>query len=198
MKKLGLIIITSSFLGIILNLIHINFVETHENYLVESIGLFKYFTIQSNLLIIIYLSLYFFTDFKDNILFKRLFAIPLLCITITFLIYFGYLEWTYDNEGIHVYSSLLLHYVSPLLMLYFGYKYKTHFTFTKESIKLWLLFPVLYLAFLLTHGAITSDYLYPFFEVDEIGGLMVSIFVLLIVILYLGLSFLTVKIFSKK
>jgi len=196
MKKLPILIIISSVLGIILNLIQINFFDEGINRLYETLSLFKYFTIQSNILVAVYFILLLSGKYKDSKLFKDLFGTVFISISVTGFVFATYLEWTYVSHGLYKWSSFFNHYVSPILVIVYLIKNRLNFNFEKKNIKLWLIFPVTYLVFLLVFGAITNDFIYPFFQIDEIGVLWFIIDIIVLILFFFGLSFLLVKIFS--
>ena len=88
MKKLPILIIISSVLGIILNLIQINFFDEGINRLYETLSLFKYFTIQSNILVAVYFILLLSGKYKDSKLFKAIYEINNKDFIFSKLIYF--------------------------------------------------------------------------------------------------------------
>jgi len=197
-KKLMIVIISSSTLGIILNLVQINFFDDNPDRLLESIKLFRYFTIQSNLLVAVYFALTVSGKFEDSDFFKRFFGSVFLSIFVTGIVFAGYLEWTYVSPGLYKIGSALLHYISPILVTMYLLQSKEDYSFEYKDIKVWLIYPVSYLVYLIIQGVITNDYLYPFFDVPTIGvlGLVISTFFL--VLFFFGMSILLVKIFSKK
>ena len=197
-KKLMIVIISSSTLGIILNLVQINFFDDNPDRLLESIKLFRYFTIQSNLLVAVYFALTVSGKFDDSDFFKRFFGSVFLSIFVTGIVFAGYLEWTYVSPGLYKIGSALLHYISPILVTMYLLQSKEDYSFEYKDIKVWLIYPVSYLVYLIIQGVITNDYLYPFFDVPTIGvlGLVISTFFL--VLFFFGMSILLVKIFSKK
>lgn len=198
MKKLPIIIIISSLLGILLNLIQINFFDVDINRLRETISLFKYFTIQSNLLVAIYFILLCTGKYNDSKLFKDLFGTVFISITVTGFVFVTYLEWTFVSNGLYKLSSFFNHYLTPALVIAYLIHNKSTFNFEKKNIKLWMVFPVVYLVFLMIYGTITNDFIYPFFQIDEIGVLWFIIDTIVLVLFFFGLSFLLVKIFSFK
>jgi len=197
-KKLMIVIISSSAVGIILNLVQINFFDDNPDRLLESIKLFRYFTIQSNLLVAVYFALTVSGKFDDSDFFKRFFGSVFLSIFVTGIVFAGYLEWTYVSPGLYKIGSALLHYISPILVTMYLLQSKEDYSFEYKDIKVWLIYPVSYLVYLIIQGVITNDYLYPFFDVPTIGvlGLVISTFFL--VLFFFGMSILLVKIFSKK
>ena len=164
-----------------------------------SLGLFKYFTVQSNLFAVIYfwLMISLKVDEKSK-KWKNLLGGAMIYTTITFLIFAIVLERLYVEVGFTLVGSILLHYINPILIIFYTVYYRKEYEYhIKDSIT-WIIYPVIYLVFMIIWGSITGDFLYPFFQVSEVGitGLIISILGLLL--MFILMSFLTVKILSKK
>lgn len=194
-RVLIVIIGTMGILSLVLNEAFI----TNPTNPMQSLSIFKYFTVQSNLVAVLYFCLLIFLKVdKRSEKWKNLIGGVMIYTTITFLIFAIVLEGLWDEKGLAQVGSILLHYINPIMIIgyviYFRKEY--HFIF-KDSIT-WVIYPVIYLVFLVTWGMITSDFLYPFLQVSVIGifGLIASIVGL--VGLFFALSFIVVKILSKK
>lgn len=196
--KLALSIVIASSLGIISTLIYVMFLGEGTSPFLDGLEMFKYFTIQSNLVVITYFSLYLLNIFNDNELFKRLLGGVVVYITITFVIYLLLLEPILSPTGLNLVGSVLSHYVSPVLVFAFMYKFKGDYKFKREDTKLWIIYPGIYLVFLVIIGTLTNDYFYPFFQVEAIGVIGLLIAIIVIVSLFVFMSFTLVKIVSKK
>lgn len=197
-RRWALAIVTVGTIGILAHIIQDAFIEYPDAPLM-SLQIFKYFTIQSNLIAIVYFWLYFSLRLHyKSPTFQKLSGMVMVCITITFLVYLVFLEPVYDPVGLNLLGSILLHYINPLLVVGFVLYYRRDYELTISDIKLWFVYPITYLVFLLLHGIISTDYLYPFFQVSEVGvwGLIGAI--LGIFGLYLLLSVVFVKIVSRK
>ena len=197
MKKIPYILIGTSFLGVLLNYMQIWYVLEGNNKLLESIDLLKYFTILSNLLVGIYFTMYVTGSKNKSAFFNKFFGSVLLSIFFTFVVFASYLEWTYDAIGLDQPASLLNHYVTPILVVAFFFTRQKDYEYGMKDIKIWLIFPVGYLVFLLTFGIITGDFIYPFFQVSDVGVMGLIIAIVLLVGFFFILSFLLVKILSK-
>ncbi|AIO18778.1 hypothetical protein KQ51_00898 [Candidatus Izimaplasma bacterium HR1] len=164
-----------------------------------SLRLFKYFTVLSNLLAVIYFWLIFSlrVDEKSR-KWKNLVGGVMIYTTITFLVFSIFLEGLYIEKNLALVGSLCLHYINPIIIIGYVITYRNDFDFKFSDSYTWIIFPVIYLIFLVIIGTITGDFLYPFFQVSEIGilGLMISIIGL--IGLFFLLSFGVVKILSKK
>ena len=129
--------------------------------------------------------------------FDRLLGGIVIYLTITFAIYAILLEATYQVQGLDLIGNITLHYINPILVVGYLLIYRKDFTFTYKDIGLWIIFPVAYLIFMVVHGLITGDYLYPFFQVSEVGVVgLISMIGILLGIFFL-LSIAIVKIVSR-
>jgi len=193
-----LVIVTIGSIGILAYIIDDAFFSELVNPL-GSLRLFKYFTMLSNLIAVIYFWLIFTnrTQLKYG-WFDRMLGGIVIYVTITFLIYAVLLESTYEVRGLDFIGNTCLHYLNPLLIIGYLGVYRKDFNFSRKDIGLWIVFPLLYLVFLVVHGLFTGDYLYPFFQVSEVGvtGLMSMIGILFGI--FFILSIIIVKIVSKK
>ena len=197
-KKYALSIVVTSTLGIIFILINTLFFEEKTNQFLSALALFKYFTIQSNLIVTIYFYLYVFTSLKEKNIFNKMLGGVVIYISITFLVFLLFLEPIYSPEGFALAGSILNHYISPLLVMIFVYKFRDDYSFEMANIKIWIIYPLVYFAFLVINGVITNNYLYPFFQVSEVGVIGIIVSAVGIVVLFLIMSFTIVKIVSKK
>lgn len=197
-NRYALFIACSSFLGITLIWTNTIFIAEGSNRFLNGLALFKFFTVQSNLIVMIYFLLYLFSSLKSKKFFNELFGGVVIYISTTFLVFLIFLEPLYNPEGFALAGSILNHYVTPILVLGFLYKFKNDYTFKFTSTKLWIIYPVIYLVFLFTYGLLTKNYIYPFFQISEVGFLGIITSLLGMVILFMFMSFSLVKIVSKK
>lgn len=164
-----------------------------------SLRIFKYFTIQSNLVAVIYFWILYSlrVDLKSE-KWKNLIGGVMIYTTITFLVFAIVLEPLWEESGLELLGSICLHYINPLLIIgYVGY-YRKEFSFKLKDSLTWIIYPSFYLVFLTILGLITGDFLYPFFQISVIGVLGYIGVIIGLVGLFFLLSFLLVKILSKK
>lgn len=197
-EKYVIFIVLASALGIDSVLIQSIFFDGTAYSLMNGIEIFKYFTLQSNLIVFFYFAFLYLGKYKDNTLFDRLIGGVVIYITITFFVFAIFIEPVVSPKGFGLVGSILNHYVTPVLVIGFMVRFREDYFFSNKDIKLWIIYPAIYLVFLLTLGMLTNDYLYPFFQVEEVGFIGLSISVVSIIILFLFLSFSFVKIVSKK
>lgn len=134
--------------------------------------LFSTYTMQSNFMVIIWMSsaIIFQEKNSDRPLFSGLIhgAITLY-ITVTFIIFAILLAPMYHPTGIGAYTNLSLHYLVPIAFIIDWVLTEMPHEYKWKYILIWLVYPLLYLAFTLVRGAITNNYIYPFLDVNAFG-----------------------------
>lgn len=192
-----MIVIIFAISGIILDILYALSVLNRSELLISGYDMVKYFTIQSNFIVIIYFLMFLTDEYHESILFKRFLGGVVIYIMITFIVWAISLESLYEMDNIEIFGNAFLHYATPLIVFGFLIKYRNDYDYDFKDIWLWLVYPISYLVFLIIHGVITGNYLYPFFQVGRVGveGLLSAVF--LIITLFVMLSFLLVKMVSK-
>lgn len=139
----------------------------------DNLGFFlSTYTIQSNLLVLIWLTIAIFLQekYKTCWFFSGVIRGAItLYITVTFIIFALLLAPLYHPTGMDAYTNLSLHYIIPIAFLvdwvltemYHGYQWK--YTL------LWLSYPIFYLILTLILGSITGYYIYPFLDLNAMG-----------------------------
>ena len=158
--------------------------------LMRNLRIYRYFTMQTNLLVVIWLILAIIWSSnpkKMKKLMGKLKGAITLYITVTFLVFAVVLSPLYHPPGLEGVLNLMLHYIIPagFIIDWFiteGNNYQWSF------IPYWFCYPIGYLIFALIHGGTTGDYLYPFLNLDVLGfdGLMIR--VILLIAFFTGLS----------
>ena len=156
----------------------------------RNIRIYRYFTNQTNLLVIIWLVLAIIWSSDPNKMEKlmgRVKGAITLYITVTFIVFAIVLSPLYHPSGIEGIINLMLHYIIPVAFIVDwiiteGNNYQWKF------IPTWLIYPICYLVFALFHGVTTGDYIYPFLNYEALGtsGLVIS--VTLLIFFFIGLS----------
>lgn len=187
-RKLSLLIVVSGTLGILFNIANV-LLENPSNPLLAGLGIFRYFTLLSNLLVVIYFWILFSLNKLDNKnSFKRWLGAVTVYITITFIVFFLFLQPTYTPVGFAKASSILCHYVTPVLTIGFMIYYQKDYKFNFKDILYWIVFPIVYVVFVLVYGGFTGDYFYPFLQLNYLG---VTKFILNFIGLLVFFSFLS-------
>jgi len=138
----------------------------------RTINFFSYFTILTNILAAMALTLPIITPQSA---FGQFFSRPTIRTAITAyiiivmtIVYFVLRHLT-NLQGWDLVADVILHYVIPILFVI-----DWLFLVPKETLKakdaaVWLAFPVVYLVWTFIHGAYSSFYPYPFLNVNELG-----------------------------
>ena len=152
------------------------------------------YTIQSNLIVMIWLSiaLFFQERKKDYWFFKSVIRGAItLYITITFLVFAILLSPYYQPTGIGIYTNLALHYLIPIAFIVDWVFTELNQKYSWKYIVYWLCYPILYLIFTLIRGIFTGDYIYPFLDLESMGVnlFIIWVFILTAVFLLFGSVF---------
>jgi hypothetical protein len=142
------------------------------------VQIFSYFTILSNILVGLCL---FAITLKSTSAFQKFFTsnslitATALYITIVGLVYNTVLRGLWLPKGLFRVTDELTHAFNPLAFVIFWL-----FFVTKEKLIVlqglkWLLFPFLYLVYVLIRGSLYHFYPYPFLDVDKLGYQNVAI-----------------------
>ncbi|MBK0383950.1 Pr6Pr family membrane protein [Pedobacter sp. SD-b] len=156
-----------------------------------SIRFFSFFTILTNILVAIY-----FTNqaFVKNYAHKAFLnktgnlTSTTVYILVVGLVYQVILRKTWTFTGLNKIVNELLHSLIPILVLLFWYLYEEKSIIKWKSILGWLLYPLVYLIFILIRGYFTNYYPYPFVNVLNLGLSQVIINSLMIMILFITIS----------
>ncbi len=167
-KRLALMLSVVATIGVIATLAS-NGIDNPDTPIVSMLASFKYFTIQSNIFVIFYFALLLSAKISENSLFKKLIGAVTAYITITFIVFVFMLQSTWHPEGIAQLGNIINHYIVPILTIAFLVFYRKDYNFKMQDLIIWMIYPITYVLFLLLHGVITGDYIYPFFEIDELG-----------------------------
>jgi len=85
------------------------------------------------------------------------------------LVYNSILRFLWNPQGLQWIVDELLHSVIPLLFIVFWLLIVPKGKFQWKNVLAWLLYPLIYLVFVLLRGLPSSFYPYPFIDVDKIG-----------------------------
>ena len=148
---------------------------------------FSFFTILTNTLVTVY---FIVMTLKKPGGFYRWMSRPgfLTAITVYIfivgLVYQLILRSIWTPEGLQMVVDELLHSVIPVYALVFWYRYEEKSRLKWSMIPKWLIYPGVYLVFILLRGSVSGFYPYPFVHVGEIGltrvminaGVLISLF----------------------
>ena len=133
---------------------------------------FSYFTILTNLLVAICgTALLTNRNSKIKSFFSRQNTLTAVAVYITVvgLVYNSILRFLWNPQGLQWIVDELLHSVIPLLFILFWLLIVPKGKFQWKNVLAWLLYPLIYLVFVLLRGLPSSFYPYPFIDVDKIG-----------------------------
>lgn len=150
--------------------------------LTRFIDLFGYFTIWSNALVAITVTMLYITTKRNDSRFRWLRSSSILMITMTGILYHLLIAPTANPQSWNVYTNLFQHYLTPiitiLVWLLIGPR---NFFNLKMTVSVFAI-PTAYLVYTFGRGAIIERYPYGFFDVIEYGYLSVSTTLLFIYI----------------
>ncbi|WP_284652521.1 Pr6Pr family membrane protein [Flavobacterium terrisoli] len=162
-----------------------------------TIRFFSYFTILTNCLVILYFTVIWHK--KPAFLLTRfekpgfLTAITLY-ITTVFCVYQFILRGIWEPTGMQRLVDELLHSFMPLYVIAYWLAYENKKDVFWRSVPGWLVFPLLYLIYILLRGDISGFYPYPFVNVYEFGmeKVLVNSGVLLLAFVVLAILFVAI------
>jgi len=162
---------------------------------------FKYYTIQTNLMVSVWFILAIVWHNKPGSL-KKITG-PLkgaftLYITTTFIFFAILLQPFYRPTGFAVYSNIILHYITPIAFIVDWVLTETKLKYKWNYLPYWTIYPLCYLLFSFIHGSFTGDYIYPFLDISRLGILGYSISICLLVGVGLGLGSMYIAINRKR
>ena len=154
---------------------------------------YRYYTMQTNLLVAIWYSCAIFFHFKPDLLNKikgGLKGAITLYITITFLVFAVMLSGSYQPTGIDSFTNIGSHYIVPILFIVDWFITEWAIKYRWFYLAFWVIYPLCYLIFAVLHGTIINpgNYLYPFLNLQNMGwgNFLVSVLILVVVFLALG------------
>lgn len=187
---LGLLTVTAWFTLIFQFYLHINSgAATRAELLIRFLS---YFTIDSNLLVAICATIIFlFPKNAFGTFFKRSSVITAITvyITVVALIYNTVLRFLWVLNGWAIVLNELLHVIVPLLFLIYWIYFVPKYPLKWSNIWGWLIFPLIYIFFVLIRGAYANFYPYPFLNVTELGLQQVILNCIFITLLFVMLFF---------
>lgn len=133
---------------------------------------FSYFTILTNIIVAVY---YTALLIKKRTQQEGWFTTPKTATAITVyiiivgLVYNLVLRPLWKPQGWQLIADELLHTIIPILFVLYWFLFVKQRNLEWKNAFLWLLYPFLYLLYILTRGAITGMYPYPFIDVPALG-----------------------------
>ncbi|MFW9895947.1 MAG: Pr6Pr family membrane protein [Candidatus Thorarchaeota archaeon] len=146
---------------------------------------YKSFTMQTNLMITIWLTLAIIWHKKPETLNKitgPLKGALTLYITITFLFFAVFLSFLYTPTGFAAYTNLIFHYILPIAFIIDWVLTENKIKYRWNYLLYWIIYPIGYVVFVFIHGAFTGDYLYYFLDISALGILAFAVIPFLILL----------------
>lgn len=161
-----------------------------------TIRFFSFFTILTNIIVATYFTLSYFDNKHKLIGVARpgtLTAVTVY-ITVVGLVYQIVLRPLWKPEGLQMIVNELLHTLIPILVILFWYLYENKSSIKYTAILKWLMYPLIYLVFILVRGYFSDFYPYPFVDVVTLGLSKVLLNSIGLVGIFAGFSALFIKI----
>ncbi|CRM56332.1 Pr6Pr family membrane protein [Pseudomonas fluorescens] len=136
------------------------------------ISFFSFFTVLTNTLVVVVLSYWLV---KRDSAGKRFFLAPVISsaiaasIVLVSLAYNLLLRHLWSPEGFQFIADELLHDVMPLLFLIYWWRCVPKGTLRLKHIAGWVIYPLVYFAYVLLRGHLLGQYQYPFLDVGSLG-----------------------------
>ncbi len=136
-----------------------------------TIRFFSYFTILTNLLVALYFTGKSIPATKKMTFINKpgLLTSLTVYITVVGLIYQLLLRHLWNPEGLQRIVDELLHSVIPLLTIFYWYFYESKLSLKFKQIANWIVYPLVYLLYILVRGNSSGFYPYPFVDVSKLG-----------------------------
>lgn len=155
---------------------------------VRLVRLLSFFTVQSNVLVIIAAATLAVDPLRDGRWWRVLRLDALVCIVVTGAVYLVVLRPIVHNEGWSVVTDSVFHYVVPAATLVGWLAFGPRPRVDGRTVAASLGFPLLWLAYTLVRGALVHEYPYPFVDVDALGYGQVLLNCLGVAVLFTGLA----------
>jgi hypothetical protein len=161
---------------------------------------FSFFTILTNILAAIcFTTVAMKTSESTNGFFSRpttLSAVTIYIIVVG-IVYNIVLRFLWTPQGLQRFVDELLHSFIPVLFLLFWILFVPKQQLQWKHIFIWLVYPLIYLLFILLRGASSGFYPYPFINVSEIGYAKAIINSVVLCGCFLGLSALLIGVAKR-
>jgi hypothetical protein len=144
----------------------------------ETVVFFSYFTILTNTLVAIFFSILLLPitgrirSFFESFSVQTALAVYIVVVGV---LYSLLLRGTWEPKGFQIVIDELLHTIVPFLYVLYWVLFTTKQAVSYKQIWGWLIYPAVYLFYVIIRGVITGVYPYPFINVDKIGAVGVTI-----------------------
>ena len=153
---------------------------------------FSFFTILTNLIVALFYTaqlLNIAKSYKPGIL-----SAVTVYIFIVGIVYQILLRHIWQPQGLQMVVDELLHTINPLLVILYWYLFEKKLLIRYLHTLAWMVYPIMYLIYILVRGEYSGFYPYPFVNVDEIGISKTLLNSALLTVLFLAASCILVKV----
>lgn len=164
---------------------------------------FSFFTIDTNIIVALCFTFIFLgSKYRLGRFFSKASTMTAITVYITIvgIVYNVILRSLWEPQGMQKTVDELLHSVIPALFIIFWLIFVPIEQLKWKNAFPWLIFPILYMAYAIVHGAITRFYPYPFVDVNDLGytKALLNAAGILLVILLLSLALIATGKLMKK
>jgi hypothetical protein len=154
----------------------------------RAFNLLFFFTVLSNILVVVACALLYFNPRRSSLTFNVLRLTSVIGIAVTGVVFHGLLSGLHELEGADKLADFLLHTVSPIMAvlgwLVFGPRGLT----SKRVVVMTCIFPIIYGAATMIRGPIVDWYPYPFMDPRDKGYGHVTLYCVIIAVLFVSLA----------
>jgi len=162
--------------------------EAPGNVAVRVLRFFSFFTVQSNILVLVTAVQLARDPARDGQLWRVVRLDALLAIAVTGVVHFVALRPIQDLSGLDAVADILLHVVSPLIAVAGWILFGPRPRVALRDVGLSVVWPLLWFGYTLVHGAISGWYPYPFVDVGDIGYARTLINAAVVTVIFLVLA----------
>lgn len=166
------------------------------------IRFFSFFTILTNLLVGIYFSILINSNNFKASFFYKLFSVTSVTIYIFIvgLVYQIALRYIWQPAGLQRLVDELLHSIIPILVVLYWYFYENKKNLKYLDVWYWLIYPIVYLIFILIRGQFSDYYPYPFVNIPVIGTSAAAINIVILIVTFgiISLAFVKIALLIEK
>jgi hypothetical protein len=159
---------------------------------------FSFFTVLTNLIVVVCCT---FLLLKPTSHAANFFSQPVtltaiaVYISVVAIVYNSILRFLWKPEGLQLVVDELLHPVIPVLFVIMWLLFIRNGALKWRDIYVWLIYPLVYIVYILIRGALSGFYPYPFINVTELGynTVLINSVGLLLVFLFFSLLFVAIE-----
>jgi hypothetical protein len=153
------------------------------------IDYFSFFTIETNLLVALVLTIYCARPQAAQFLTRPSVKSALVVyIIIVGVVYAVLLRNLWHPHGLQLLADVVLHDAIPFLYPFYWLAFLPKGSLRWSDPSWWLVYPVLYFLYSMLRGAAYGIYLYPFFDVAQLGFARVSMNAIVLLAVFFGLG----------